>query len=182
MKGRGVGKGQHGRAMDAGGSTERASGGAKGATVVKCMEASTHCCIAGIARSLSCSSLLRLRFYDSVSPAGYMNNDLVGLVASLIPTPRCHFLMTGYTPLTAENAAGQVTSNIRKTTVLDVMRRLLQPKNIMVRARGYGPKRSGPHAASFIPDGIPTAAIVHVLRCHAAVDACNALKSQARAP
>ena len=33
---------------------------------------------------------------------GYMNNDLVGLVASLIPTPRCHFLMTGYTPLTLE--------------------------------------------------------------------------------
>ena len=30
---------------------------------------------------------------------GYMNNDLMGLVASLIPTPRCHFLMTGYTPL-----------------------------------------------------------------------------------
>ena len=29
-----------------------------------------------------------------------MNNDLVGLVASLVPTPRCHFLMTGYTPLT----------------------------------------------------------------------------------
>jgi len=26
---------------------------------------------------------------------GYMNNDLVGLVASLIPTPRTHFLMTG---------------------------------------------------------------------------------------
>jgi hypothetical protein len=33
---------------------------------------------------------------------GYMNNDLVGLVAGLIPTPRCHFLMTGYTPLTVE--------------------------------------------------------------------------------
>ena len=33
----------------------------------------------------------------------YMNNDLVGLVASLIPTPRCHFLMTGYTPLTVES-------------------------------------------------------------------------------
>ena len=31
---------------------------------------------------------------------GYTNNDLVGLVASLVPTPRCHFLMTGYTPLT----------------------------------------------------------------------------------
>ena len=31
---------------------------------------------------------------------GYMNNDLIGLIASLIPTPRLHFLMTGYTPLT----------------------------------------------------------------------------------
>lgn len=59
---------------------------------------------------------------------GYMNNDLVGLVASLIPTPRLHFLMTGYTPLTSES---QVT-NVLKTTVLDVMRRLLQPKNMMV--------------------------------------------------
>ena len=26
---------------------------------------------------------------------GYMNNDLIGLVSSLIPTPRLHFLMTG---------------------------------------------------------------------------------------
>lgn len=33
---------------------------------------------------------------------GYMNNDLIGLIASLIPTPRLHFLMTGYTPLTSE--------------------------------------------------------------------------------
>ncbi|KAL0724566.1 hypothetical protein Bca4012_039165 [Brassica carinata] len=52
---------------------------------------------------------------------GYMNNDLVGLLASLIATPRCHFLMTGYTPLTVECQANV----IRKTTVLDVMRRLL---------------------------------------------------------
>ncbi|CAG5128652.1 unnamed protein product [Candidula unifasciata] len=59
---------------------------------------------------------------------GYMNNDLIGLIASLIPTPRLHFLMTGYTPLTTDS---QVAS-IRKTTVLDVMRRLLQPKNMMV--------------------------------------------------
>lgn len=34
---------------------------------------------------------------------GYMNNDLVGLIASLIPTPRCHFLQTSYTPFTGEN-------------------------------------------------------------------------------
>ena len=33
---------------------------------------------------------------------GYMNNDLVGILAGLIPTPRCHFLMTGYTPLTVD--------------------------------------------------------------------------------
>jgi tubulin gamma len=59
---------------------------------------------------------------------GYMNNDLIGLVASLIPTPRCHFLMTGFTPLTLDKK----TSSVRKTTVLDVMRRLLQTKNIMV--------------------------------------------------
>lgn len=33
---------------------------------------------------------------------GYMNNDLVGIIASLIPTPRCHFLMTSYTPFTTD--------------------------------------------------------------------------------
>mmetsp|Transcript_60472 Transcript_60472/g.153672 ORF Transcript_60472/g.153672 Transcript_60472/m.153672 type:complete len:468 (+) Transcript_60472:77-1480(+) len=59
---------------------------------------------------------------------GYMNNDLIGMLASLIPTPRCHFLMTGYTPLTLDSQ----TATIRKTTVLDVMRRLLHTKNIMV--------------------------------------------------
>merc|ERR1719356_487279 len=59
---------------------------------------------------------------------GYMNNDLIGMLASLIPTPRCHFLMTGYTPLTIDRQ----TSTVRKTTVLDVMRRLLHTKNIMV--------------------------------------------------
>lgn len=61
---------------------------------------------------------------------GYMNNDLIGLVASLIPTPRLHFLMTGYTPLTL--GTDTKLPSVRKTTVLDVMRRLLQPKNIMV--------------------------------------------------
>ncbi|XP_013407731.1 tubulin gamma-1 chain [Lingula anatina] len=59
---------------------------------------------------------------------GYMNNDLIGLIASLIPTPRLHFLMTGYTPLATDSQ----TASVRKTTVLDVMRRLLQPKNMMV--------------------------------------------------
>jgi len=62
---------------------------------------------------------------------GYMNNDLIGLMASLIPTPRMHFLMTGYTPIFISDAPEQ---NVTKTSVLDVMTRLLQPKNIMVSA------------------------------------------------
>merc|ERR1712000_626664 len=61
---------------------------------------------------------------------GYMHNDLVGIIASLIPTPRCHFLMTAYTPFTGDNV--EAAKTVRKTTVFDVMRRLLQPKNRMV--------------------------------------------------
>jgi len=34
---------------------------------------------------------------------GYMNNDLISLISSLIPTPRLHFLISAYTPLTSEN-------------------------------------------------------------------------------
>ncbi|EOQ99587.1 hypothetical protein E3P92_00571 [Wallemia ichthyophaga] len=63
---------------------------------------------------------------------GYMNNDLSSIIASLIPTPRCHFLMTSYTPFTSDQI--EKAKSIRKTTVLDVMRRLLQPKNRMVSA------------------------------------------------
>ena len=61
---------------------------------------------------------------------GYMNNDLVGIIASLIPTPRCHFLMTSYTPFSSDQI--DKAKQVRRTTVLDVMRRLLQPKNRMV--------------------------------------------------
>ncbi|KAI7865659.1 tubulin gamma chain [Spinellus fusiger] len=61
---------------------------------------------------------------------GYMNNNLVGMVASLIPTPRCHFLTTAYTPFSSEQV--EEAQSVRKTSVLDVMRRLLQPKNRMV--------------------------------------------------
>ena len=64
----------------------------------------------------------------------YMNNDLIGLIAPLIPTPNLHFLMTGYTPLTTY---ADSHSAVRKTTVLDVMRRLLQPKNMMVSTPSF---------------------------------------------
>lgn len=58
---------------------------------------------------------------------GYMNNDLIGLMANLIPTPRTHFLITGYTPLSTVQEG-----SVQKTSVLDVMTRLVQPKNMMV--------------------------------------------------
>jgi tubulin gamma len=61
---------------------------------------------------------------------GYRHNDLVGIIASLIPTPPTHFLITSYTPFTGDSI--EQAKSVRKTTVLDVMRRLLQPKNRMV--------------------------------------------------
>jgi len=74
--------------------------------------------------TVMCASTTTLRY------PGYMHNDLVGIVASLIPTPRCHFLTTAYTPFTGDVV--EQAKTVRKTTVLDVMRRLLQPKNRMV--------------------------------------------------
>ena len=41
----------------------------------------------------------------------YMNNDLIGLIAPLIPTPRLHFLMTGYTPLTTDQESANIRSD-----------------------------------------------------------------------
>ena len=52
---------------------------------------------------------------------GYMNNDLVGLVAPLIPTPRLHFLMTGYTPFspaTVEAVRKLGRGHVRKAATL----------------------------------------------------------------
>ncbi|ELK01475.1 Tubulin gamma-1 chain [Pteropus alecto] len=72
---------------------------------------------------------------------GYMNNDLIGLIASLIPTPRLHFLMTGYTPLTTDQSVGAALS-------------------VPVRA-GPGPSRPQPKRAllsSLLPQDLPFAA------------------------
>lgn len=71
-----------------------------------------------------CASTSTLRY------PGYMHNDLVGIIASLIPTPKCHFLQTSYTPFTTDDISAAKV--VRKTTVLEVMRRLLHPKNRMV--------------------------------------------------
>jgi tubulin gamma len=100
----------------------------------------------GLVATIMAASTSTLRY------PGYMNNDLIGILAPLIPTPRCHFLMTGYTPIHMSDSFDDATTGvgggggepsassaaappmIRKTTVLDVMRRLTQPKNIMVSA------------------------------------------------
>jgi len=81
----------------------------------------------GLVATIMAASTTTLRY------PGYMNNDLIGLLASLIPTPRCHFLMSGYTPLHLSDTTSDL-SGVRKTTVLDVMRRLTQPKHVMVSA------------------------------------------------
>lgn len=66
--------------------------------------------------------------------AGDLNAELACLMAPLIPLPKLHFLQTGYTPLTEDAVTGAQTAlhAVQKTSVSDVMRRLLQPKSMMV--------------------------------------------------
>ena len=78
----------------------------------------------GLVSTVMAASTSTLRY------PGYMNNDLMGMLASLIPTPRCHFISCGYTPMSLDS--GIIHSNIQKTSVHDVMRRLLMPNNMMV--------------------------------------------------
>ena len=61
----------------------------------------------------------------------YMNNDLVSMISSLVPTPRCHFLTPGYTPFVSSDSHKEVQT-VRKTSVADVMRRLLLPNTRLV--------------------------------------------------
>ena len=136
-------------------------------------ESSLHLANPTLADTNSLVSTVMAASTSTLRYPGYMNNDLIGLMANLIPTPRCHFLMTGYTPLTtfgaaassaptsssssgsSSSASGSSSSAssslvpsssspapptneaedarvIKKTSVLDVMTRLLQPKNMMV--------------------------------------------------
>lgn len=80
----------------------------------------------GLVSTVMAASTTTLRY------PSYMNNDMMGMLASLVPTPRCHFVCAGYTPMTIDS--GSVSSSIQKTSVHDVMRRLLMPNNMMVSA------------------------------------------------
>nr|BAN19870.1 gamma-tubulin [Trichonympha agilis] len=80
----------------------------------------------GFAEINSLVSLVMAATTATLRFPSYSNNDLISLLAPLIPIPQCHFLMTGYTPISLE------TSKQVRTSVIDVMTRLLDPKNIMV--------------------------------------------------
>merc|ERR1711874_927049 len=59
----------------------------------------------------------------------YMNNDLIGLIAPLIPTPRLHFLMTGYTPLTTDQeSANIIQGEVDPTQVHKSLQRIRERK------------------------------------------------------
>lgn len=64
----------------------------------------------------------------------YMNYDLSEIISSLVPTQNLHFLSPGYTPFTDDGI--DKLKCVRKTSVIDVMRRLLQEKNRLVTLSG----------------------------------------------
>lgn len=60
---------------------------------------------------------------------GYTDNDLASIIAALSPLSRCHYVMASYTPFATD--LDENFKSIRKSSVLDIMRRLLQPKNLL---------------------------------------------------
>lgn len=60
---------------------------------------------------------------------GYTYSDMSSIVSALTPIRRCHYLLSGFTPFSG-NLVDQA-KGLRKTTVHDIMRRLVQPKNII---------------------------------------------------
>lgn len=59
---------------------------------------------------------------------GYFYTDMTSIVSSLAPLKNCHYAIAGYTPFCADTVDNAKIT--RKTSVFDVMRRLLQPKNL----------------------------------------------------
>lgn len=84
--------------------------------------------------------------------AGDLNAELACLMAPLIPLPKLHFLQTGYTPLTEDAVTGVQTAShaVQKTSVSDVMRRLLQPKSMMVSTMTMTTKTNADYQHAFI--------------------------------
>lgn len=70
---------------------------------------------------------------------GYMNNDLVGIIASLIPTPRCHFLMTSYTPFTSDQLDKVTYTLLSQTLFLYIVQGEAHPTNDRSRCNASSP-------------------------------------------
>ncbi len=83
--------------------------------------------------TIMCASSNTVRF------PGYSYTNMSSIISMLVPTPRCHYLVSSYTPLTLDTRV----SMIQKTSVVDIMRRLLLPSNAMVST----PLRSGSYLA-----------------------------------
>jgi tubulin gamma len=62
---------------------------------------------------------------------GYIYNNLSSILASLVVTPRCHFLAAAFTPFTSEEFSS-VQSIQHQPTEFEIMRNLLKPKNWMM--------------------------------------------------
>ncbi|VDK49679.1 unnamed protein product [Anisakis simplex] len=73
---------------------------------------------------IMCSSTATIRF------PGAMNTRLINLIAPLVAYPPMRFIQTGYTPLRDSDAGSQ------RTSVGDVLRRLLQSRSMMSSATG----------------------------------------------
>lgn len=69
-----------------------------------------------LAATVAAASTATLRF------PGSAHTSLCSLIASLVPTPRCHFLTPAFSPLRGAPGAA------RRTTVSDTLRALLQPR------------------------------------------------------
>lgn len=77
---------------------------------------------------------------------GFMANDLLSLVSSLIPTPRLHFLISSYTPIYSPSVYSnlmEATSDevqqpatgakrVHRDSIVQLIKRLLHPNNGMV--------------------------------------------------
>lgn len=75
---------------------------------------------------------------------GYTHPDFTSIVSSVAPIRNCHYLVAGYTPFTTDTV--EKAKILRKTTVFDIMRRLLQPKNIMA---SFTPSRQSCFISAF---------------------------------
>lgn len=65
---------------------------------------------------------------STIRMPGYFYNDMSSIVSALAPVKNCHYAIAGYTPFCADSVDNAKIT--RKTSVFDVMRRLLQPKNL----------------------------------------------------